>query len=586
MIARTLALAVVALTTTTAAAQPPAGADLVPSNAAAFATLKVADIWDSDQLKPVRDAFAKHDWKVYQQIEKVVGVAPAEIERVTVFWPVSVDDGAPYLVVTTRKPFNEAKVLKALRAMPVSAMLGRALDRELAVPKAQISPPKEAAPPIPDKKEPDKKDPDPCGPGDDKPAADATPGDDLFFLPNHRPFEGLCLVDDRTLLFLPLEERGGAGAALVITHLLKKKANGPLTSALNESAKHTFVAAAKVPSFEAFGGLPAELVPFRALTKAKVVAMTADLGATAKLTATLSFPDAAAARRAEPVLKTLMILGEEQLAAARKEVATEEFAAVFLPLIDMATKSLNQAATKADGAAIVATAEAELGPAVAKAVAAAPQLLADSADRMRTQNNLRQIGLAIHNYHDSHNQMPLDILDAAGKPILSWRVQILPYLEQDNLFRQIDMTKPWDDPANKRFLETMPDVFRVHGRDIKVKGMTYLQMPSADKPSKGEPPFGDPFKIPGVRRNLATITDGTSNTFMVVEAEDPVLWMKPDDVKYDPKNLPKLGSPDRGTFLALFGDGSVRAFQRKKLTDAALRGLLTVNGGEVVDFDR
>ncbi len=583
MIARTLALAVVALTTTTAAAQPPAGADLVPANAAAFATLKVADLWDSDQFKPARDVLAKDDMRMLQQIEKAVGIPPAEIERITVFWPVSVDDGAPYLVVTTRKPFNEAKVLKALRAMPVSAMLGRALD--LAAPKAQSSPPKEAAPPIPDKKEPDKKDPDPCGAGDDKPTADAQPGDDLFFLPNHRPFEGLCLVDDRTLLFLPLEERGGAGAALVITHLLKKKANGPLTSALNESAKHTFVAAAKVPSFEAFGGLPAELVPFRALTKAKVVAMTADVGATAKLTATLTFPDAAAARRAEPVLKTLMILGEEQLATARKGAATDEFAAVFLPLIDMAAKSLSQAQTKADGAAIVATTEAELGPAVTKAVAAAPQIIADSAERMRTLNNLRQIGLAIHNYHDSHNHMPLDILDATGKPILSWRVQILPYLEQDNLFRQIDMTKPWDDPVNKRFLENMPDVYRVHGRDIKVKGMTYLQMPSADKPNKGEP-FGDPFKLPGVKRHLATITDGTSNTFMVVEAEDPVLWMKPDDVKYDPKNLPKLGAPDRGTFLALFGDGSVRVFQRKKLTDAALRGLLTVNGGEVVDFDR
>lgn len=595
MIARLFALAAFAVTTTTVAAQPPAGVDLVPTNAAAFATVKVSDLWDSDQLKPAREVLAKDELKVLQQIEKAVGVAPAEIERVTVFWPAYFGAEAPFLVITTRKPFNEAKLLKSLRAMPLGAMPwgGPGFDRGHSAPAVQVGPTKgvDSAPapkiPIPDKKDPDKKDLDPCQPGQDKPAADAAPGDDLYYLPEHGPFQVMQLVDERTILFLPSGDRGGAAFAVVVAHLLKKNAKGPLTAALAESGKHTFAAAAKVPSIVGFeGALPPYFVPFRALLKANVVAMTADIGATSKLNATITFPDAASAKRAEPVLKTLFQMGEEHLTEARKGLAEDaEFAAVFLPLLEVASKALNKAEVKADAATILASTEADVGPAVAKAVAAAPQIIVGASDRTRTQNNLKQIGLAIHNYHDTFNQMPMDVLDATGKPILSWRVQILPYLEQDNLFRQIDMTKPWDDPVNKRFLENMPDVFRVYGRDIKVKGMTYLQMPSADKPSQGQP-FGDPFKIPRVKRNLATITDGTSNTFMVVEAEDPVLWMKPDDVKYDPKNLPKLGAPNRGTFQVLFGDGSVRSFQRKQLTDAMLQAFFTVNGGEVNTFDR
>lgn len=110
--------------------------------------------------------------------------------------------------------------------------------------------------------------------------------------------------------------------------------------------------------------------------------------------------------------------------------------------------------------------------------------------------------------------------------------------------------------------------------------MTYLQMPSTDKPLEG----GSPIKVRGQKARIISMTDGTSNTLMVVEATDPVAWMKPDDVQFDPKALPKLGDPTRGQFVAMFGDGSVREFHRKKLNDEVLRALLTANGGEVVSY--
>jgi hypothetical protein len=159
-------------------------------------------------------------------------------------------------------------------------------------------------------------------------------------------------------------------------------------------------------------------------------------------------------------------------------------------------------------------------------------------------------------------------------------VHLLPYLEHDNVYKQLDLTKPWDDPANAKALEKMPDVFRVYGRDPKEKGTTYLQMPTM----LGVPDGPSPIHVPGRRLSIVSIPDGTSNTIAVVEAADAVPWAKPGDLPFDPKKAPNVGSPDRKWFHAGFADGRVRYLRRDKLTDEQLRALMTIDGGEVVNI--
>ena len=192
----------------------------------------------------------------------------------------------------------------------------------------------------------------------------------------------------------------------------------------------------------------------------------------------------------------------------------------------------------------------KFGPALTEMLAQAPAIIQSRAKEMQAENNFKQIGLAIHNYHDSFGRLPTDVVDAKGKPLLSWRVQLLPYFGHYELNRQIDMTKAWDDPANAKLWNKMPKMFEIPGRDAK-PGMTYIQMPS----SKGD--FA--FKQLGKKYGFSSITDGTSNTIMVVEARDAVNWMKPDDVSFDGKTLPKFGDAKRAKFIVGMANGSVRS---------------------------
>jgi hypothetical protein len=607
-------------------AQQKSGADIVPSTSFAFVSVRVSDLREVEALKPIREAIAKLEKSEFK-IEKELGVPLDEIDRLTLFWPAvphGPESAAPYILVSTKGNYNEAKVLKALQALPPGRHRGRGEyapgssirptyePKSVGYPKTPAidlkgpdfgpSPPGVGTPPKGPPGVPPKVDGPPKGPqvlgaqvgdpppvakgqGRAEPAAEETPtdGPDLFFR-DHRTYAGVFLLDNRTLLLVPASDRGPEPLLTFIGQLLRRKADGPLADAIAEAGKHTIVAAARVQPIDELlrleGNFPRELVPFRSLLKAKTAVVTADVAARTTVTAKLTFADAAMARRAEPVLKTLIQHGMDALADLKKEVANNaEVAAVLTPLIDLATAALDKADVKADGAIVSARVEAEIGPTVTKAMAALPELLEFAGSKAKTQNNLKQIGLAIHNYHDTMQHFPTNIVGPDGKPLMSWRVAILPFVEQDNLYRALDMTKPWNDPRNAKLLETMPEVFRVYGRDAE-KGKTYLQMPYCPQPVPG----GNPFLVAGRRTTFGNVLDGTSNTIAVVEAADAVNWAKPDDLVFDPKKAPKVGDPTRKWFHALFGDASVRTLRRDKLTDEQLRALMTIDGGEVVEI--
>jgi len=610
-----------------ASAQAPAvksPADIVPSTAFGFVSIRVSDLRDVEALKPIREALAKLE-KTEGGLEKHLGMPLDEIDRLTLFWPaapIGESSLIPYIVYTTRTPYNEAKLLKTTQAMTMQDAMRSSREfrhhdvevapgfpgiKSLPAPPSDVRPKDPLGPP-PGKNDPKNQDSPPipkafgeegsqvgdppAKPVRGEPAAEdaSSDGPDLFFRKNS-VYSAIYLLDNRTILLMPMARDHSAGMLSFIGQLLRRKSDGPLADALAEAGKHTIVAAARVRpiqdwlQMEGRGEFPREMVPYRSLMKAQTVVVTANVAAKTTVTAKLTFADAATAKRAEPVLKTLIQNGIEAMTEMKKDKSKgAEWDAVLNPLLDLACVALEKSDVKADGQILTARTETEIGPAVTKAFASLPELIELANTKQKTLNNLKQIGLACHNYHDTMGHMPANIVGLDGKVLMSWRVNILPYIEQDNMYRQLDMTKAWDDPRNAKVLEKMPDLFRVFGREAP-KGKTYLQMPFSPKfvPAGKVVPCGSPFLVPGRRTTMADIADGLSNTFMVVEAADAVNWAKPDDMLFDPKIAPKVGEQGRKWFYALFGDGSVRIIRRDKLTDNDLKAFLTIDGGEPVN---
>ncbi len=199
-----------------------------------------------------------------------------------------------------------------------------------------------------------------------------------------------------------------------------------------------------------------------------------------------------------------------------------------------------------------------------------------NAKRTQSMNNLKQIVLAMHNYHDVNKHLPAAAsYDAAGKPLLSWRVHILPYIDQKALFDQFKLDEPWDSEHNMRLARTIPKTYVDPNLHLNPSMTTYVA------------PVGEGTVFGGKDGlTFRDIRDGISNTLMVVTAtpENAVIWTKPDDLpvtEADPKK--GLSSAHRHMFLGVLCDGSVRVFT-DSIDAKTLWHLMSANDGEVVDW--
>jgi hypothetical protein len=208
----------------------------------------------------------------------------------------------------------------------------------------------------------------------------------------------------------------------------------------------------------------------------------------------------------------------------------------------------------------------------------------EARDRMQSSNNLHQLSGALHNFHDANRQFPPPAICSKkdGKPLLSWRVILLPYVEQAQLYRQFKLDEPWDSEHNKKLLPLMPKIFAAGGSSPPKPDSTHYQA-VVGKGTVWElmPDAAAPLGAKGV--GITSISDGTSNTIILVEAADAVPWTKPEDVAFDPQRTPRLGGLFKGGFHAAFADGRV-SFLRQDADPAALRAAFTRNGGEVINM--
>jgi hypothetical protein len=200
------------------------------------------------------------------------------------------------------------------------------------------------------------------------------------------------------------------------------------------------------------------------------------------------------------------------------------------------------------------------------------------AARQRSAKNLQNLMIALWKYHEINEHFPpAAIYDKSGKSLLSWRVLLLPYLDEDDLFARFRLDEPWDSKHNKPLLANMPKEYAppLSGK-TKEKYATFYQV-FVGKGALFEGKEGT---------SIWDITDGTSLTIAIVEAAQSVPWTKPADLSYDPKKpLPKLGGLFENGINAVFADGSPH-WLKKDFDAAMMRVAITRNNGDIVDFDK
>ncbi len=205
----------------------------------------------------------------------------------------------------------------------------------------------------------------------------------------------------------------------------------------------------------------------------------------------------------------------------------------------------------------------------------AVQKVREAAARISSSNNLKQMALASHTYHDNKGTLPpAAITDRHGKPLLSWRVAILPNIEQQALYEQFKLDEPWDSPNNIKLLPLMPKTYAAPGGDDASKEFkTRYRVFQGRGTAPGSP--------------LKAITDGPENTILIVEAADAVLWTKPEELEYSPtKPPPRLGGAwsNRGDFLVCMADCQVYMI-KKEINERELRAAIVIDDGQITGPD-
>ena len=209
---------------------------------------------------------------------------------------------------------------------------------------------------------------------------------------------------------------------------------------------------------------------------------------------------------------------------------------------------------------------------------AAREVAFKAGQRVLSSANLRQIAIAMQNYECVFGHYPqranFDKNGEDGKPLLSWRVHILPFIEEEALYDQFHLNEPWDSPHNKKLIESMPDTYRNPNNPAPTtNGLSDYVVPTGP---------GSIFEGHNKTRSK-DIIDGISRTILAVEInpDKAVTWTKPDDLQYDTTN-PKanLGKANPGGFNAAFADGSV-LFLPDTIDPKVLLQLFQRNDGEL-----
>ncbi len=511
------------------AAVLPPELEAVPPGALGFVSIRPADLWNSELSRATRAQLRARDPEGYQddlklldRAEEHYGVRLETAERFTAIL-LQPSDEAWIFFISTARPYDRDRLIKRL---------------------------------TPEAKE--------------LPSAGRT-----YFTGTTPGGRALHLLNDRSYV---------VGSEPNMNRLLEAwdrgEAKGPLSGPRGLAAqKHLLVPGLNTPRLAALARgqpLPREMEPFRPLLSAWSASLTADLDPELHIVLRLGFPEVEQAREGEKAVQAGLDLARRFLDQGLRDLARDpepERGAPFRRVLEQIQASLKAASVGGQGSLVFLPVRHKLETDAVVTTALAVQ---QGAQRITSGNNLKQIGLALHNYHDAYGAFPAAaIYSKNGKPLLSWRVAILPFLDEQTLYNELHRDEPWDSPHNRKLLDRMPKVYRHPRARPKDAHATYYQV------FTGKGALFDGKK--GLTLGQITNGDGTSYTLLVVEAAEAVPWTKPADLVYDPdRPLPRLGGHFPGATPVLFADGSVRSL-RDRIKEKTLRALITWNGGEVID---
>ena len=523
-------------------AQQPEDLKLVPGNAVLAVHMDLAKLWQSESMNDMRELLKKAGPKALIELEKRFIPDPTTVETVTGFVMFPKNPGSPpdfAFLISLKKPVEE-------KALFLSAM--------------------------------------PDGETIKKDGINMVVKDDI----------GLILMNQGKLIavgapsLLPTLGKNTAPAKGDFARFLKGNAAGLINAAINFEP---------IPK-EVFASAPP---PFNSIVNGMQY-MEAGIAVekTLRLSTTITYEKEDQAKAALETVKGFAKMGLAEMVEPRKEVEKRVFPKDQVganPLTDLpeflaalaGLAILNEAenllknppitlagtSLKADYTAPQISSNA-LIPTTAIAIGMllpAVQKVREAAQRTSSINNLKQIALAMHNYNSTYGAFPAAAIcdKKTGKPLLSWRVAILQYIEEEALYKQFKMDEPWDSEHNLKLAKNMPKIY-FH--------------PKANKPGDDKTHYrlfygkGATFEL-NKSTQLTNITDGTSNTIMAVEAEEPVVWTNPNDLAFDPtKALPKMLSIN-GKFSAAYCDGSVRSF-KVPIDQEILKLLIQKNDGKLI----
>jgi hypothetical protein len=513
----------------------PADLDLVPRDAELFATLRVADLWKRKDVQEwnrlLKGAELPNLDEPAALLENVLHLRPESIERATF---VNFDEGKEILVLATTRPYKQGPRNPLQQALEKQGHKARECkDRDGAV---------------------------------------------KTYFADRANQNCVCFLNDRVLVY-SYEDTD-------LEALFQRNSRaglGRLRPALELAARGR--------SHLVAGGVPAdwwqtdllrwlddlertdlrlERTDLRPLKEMLVVNLTASLkplaeGASANgldVNLRVGYEDDAAARREVQAL----VKGRDFLAGLLRQFATGEKVGTPPLIARELMLALRGAKVEQRGVDNHVHLTMEWGPGWP---AAAIGALKEEFQRMTSRNHLLQIGLAMQNYHMAHGHFPpAAITNKTGKPLLSWRVALLPFLEYTDLYREFRLDEAWDSEHNKKLLARMPGVYEPPLKPAGWKpGTTFYQVFVSHKTLF--PPGGKHTKLNDFKgRDLAKI-------LMAVEAAEAVPWTKPADLTYDPdRPLPRLGGIFPNGFQALFADGSAR-FLPANTPREKLRAMIT-----------
>ncbi len=507
------------------AAALPSDLAKVPSDGLLLVSGRVADLWNSEQFKSAREKFKQEiDEGAVKVFQERLGLPLEQVERMTLLLLSPTPSGEPLLFVRTVKPYDLAKVV----ALTKHAKVKKYKDEMLYI-------------------------------GDK----------DWTIYP----------IDNRSVVYGELREVNA-----LIDHP-RPKTEGGLAAALRLAAgKHSLVAGlnVKLINENVSGQLPGEAEPFLPLLQARSATLSIDFAADSRATTVLTFASDKDAKAAVKPAEAGLVLLRAGLGHVLAELGKqkEKESKELIQLLKQFDEPLKETRIEQKDATVRATLEVKLDAAtVGQTLVQAALKMREAAARAQSQNNLKQIALAMVNYADTmQGQLPAHaIYSKEGKPLLSWRVMILPYIEQQNLYNEFHLNEPWDSEHNKKLLAKMPLTYASPQDEKTLKEHTTRYQGFYGKSAFFEGKQG--LRFP------AAFTDGTSNTIMVVEASKAVPWTKPEDIPFDPeKPLPKIGLPGLSYFTVAMCDGSVRTISHS-ITKETLRSAITRDGGEVLGAD-